>query len=260
MKISYRRCILLTMEKYILQDTDLLLIANPNESAGDRKYTLKVKDLPEEDKPREKLQALGPGVLNSNELLAIILGTGTIKEDVLSMSTRVLKEYGERVLSRQTNAEQMATDLDIPLGKAMQIVACAELGKRFFEKNPMSTAILRTAKDVYNYLRDMRTLPKEHMRGIYLNNHFRVIHDEVISIGTVNSSLVHPREVFKPGIEYGAVAVILAHNHPSGIIEPSKADIDVTTQLIAAGKILGIHLIDHIIVGPDSYISIPNNY
>lgn len=244
--------------KYMLRDTDLLITSGSENQ--DRKYVLRVRDLPNEDKPREKLLALGPTILSSNELLAIVLATGTKKEGVLEMSKRVVKEYGERVLSRQSNPAQMAADLDIPLTKAIQIVACAELGKRFFEHNPTTAAMLRTAKDVYQYLQDMRTLPKEHMRGLYLNAHFKLIHDEVISIGTINSSLIHPREVFKPGIEYGAAAVILAHNHPSGVVEPSAADIEVTRQLVAAGKLIGIHLIDHVIIGPNSFKSISVEY
>jgi DNA repair protein RadC len=106
----------------------------------------------------------------------------------------------------------------------------------------------------------MRDLPKEHLRGIYLNTHHRIVHDETISIGTINTSITHPREVFKPGIEYGAVAVILVHNHPSGVVTPSEADIEITKQLVTAGKIVGIHLIDHVIVGKDSFASVNVDY
>jgi DNA repair protein RadC len=95
---------------------------------------------------------------------------------------------------------------------------------------------------------------------LYLNSHYRVIHDEVLSIGTINANLIHPREVFKPALEYGAAAVILVHNHPSGITTPSAADIEITEQLVAAGKIMGINLIDHVIVGHTKYISIPVVY
>jgi DNA repair protein RadC len=246
------------MTPYAIADTDLILDVEPYSS--EKKYILKIRDLPQEDKPREKLLALGPSVLSNQELLAVVLGTGTKKEGVLEMSSRVLKEYGERVLSRQTNAPQMAQELSIPLIKAIQIVACAELGKRFFQENPSSAPTIRTARDVFEYLHDMRSLPREHMRGIYLNIHHKVIHDEVISIGTVNSSLIHPREVFKPGIEYNAAAVILAHNHPSGVVSPSQADIDITKQLVSAGKIIGIHLIDHVIVTPGSFASIDVDY
>jgi DNA repair protein RadC len=143
----------------------------------------------------------------------------------------------------------MAEELDIPEAKTVQIVACAELGKRFFQKNTEGAAVLRTAKDVADYAYDMQHLTKEHLRGIYLNSHYQVIHDEVISIGTVDTNMVHPREVFRPAVAYGAVAVILVHNHPSGILKPSQADIEVTEHLIQAGKLMGIQVVDHVIVG-----------
>jgi DNA repair protein RadC len=246
-----------TTNTYSIPDTDIILNNHPG---LERKYVLKIRDLPTNEKPREKLLALGPSSLSAQELLAVVLSTGTKKEDVLHMSGRVLNEYGELILSRQTNALQMSADLNIPINKAVQIVACAELGKRFFQKDPLSSVVLRNAKDVYKYLADMRSLPKEHMRGIYLNTHYRVIHDEVISIGTINSSLIHPREVFKPAIEHGAAAVILAHNHPSGVAKASDADKEITRQLVQAGKIIGIHLIDHIIVALDTFISIEAEY
>lgn len=251
--------------KYTIKYEDLLLEDKPVVMVPSREYIIeeeikKVRDLPEDEKPREKLMAVGPASLSVAELLAIVLGTGTKKEEVMTMASRVVKEYGELILSKQTNASQIAKDLDIPEIKAAQIVACSELGRRFFEKNPMTSAVIRSGKDVYEYLLDMRSLSKEHLRGIYLNNHYKVIHDEVISIGTVNSSIIHPREVFKPGIEYGAAAVILAHNHPSGVVEASAADVEVTKQLVAAGKLIGIHLIDHVIIGPDSFVSVAVDY
>ena len=106
----------------------------------------------------------------------------------------------------------------------------------------------------------MRDLPKEHLRGIYLNSRYKVIHDEVISIGTLTSNIVHPREVFKPALEYSATAVILAHNHPSGSTKPSTDDILVTKQLIETGKILGVELLDHIIITKNSFASIKADY
>jgi len=109
-------------------------------------------------------------------------------------------------------------------------------------------------------LQDMRNLPKEHLRGIYLNSHHRIIHDEVISIGTINSNMVHPREVFKPAIEHGAAAVILAHNHPSGIVTPSQADIDITNHIIEVGKLIGIPVIDHVVITKNKFISIDVAY
>lgn len=219
-------------------------------------YVLRVRDLPDEQKPRERLIAYGPGTLSVAELLAIILTTGTKKEEVLTMTSRILKEYGEKSLLSRTDVKEIVADLDIPITKAAQIIACGELGRRFYRRNSAGAAVIRTAKDIFAYAVDMRTLPKEHLRGIYLNAHYQVIHDEVISIGTVDSNLIHPREVFKPALEYSAAGVILVHNHPSGKATPSKADSLITKQVAEAGRLLGIDLIDHVIVTEKSFVSI----
>jgi DNA repair protein RadC len=139
----------------------------------------------------------------------------------------------------------------------MQIVAVGELGRRFFRKQKNGAAVIRTARDVYGYTVDMRALPKEHLRGLYLDAHYQVIHDETLSIGTIDANLIHPREVFRPALAHAAAAVVLVHNHPSGIVTPSEADCVVTQQIAAAGKILGIELIDHVIITDDTFISIP---
>ncbi len=243
---------------YTFGDKDFVL--DESGVGQQKKYILKIKDMPESDKPREKLRKFGPQDLLVAELIAIVLSTGTKKEDLMTMAARVVKDYGERSLVNQTNAEKMAQDLEIPLNKAMQIVACAELGRRFFQKKNGSLSVIHTAKDVFAYLHDMQNLPKEHLRGIYLNTHHRIIHDEVISIGTINTNLIHPREVFKPAIEYGAAGIILAHNHPSGVVKASTPDIEITNQLIAAGNLIGIPLLDHIIIGKNKFTSIEANY
>ncbi len=243
---------------YTLTNFDLLL--DEELAAGAKPYVFKIRDLPLEDKPRERLEKFGPDALSVAELVAVLLTTGTKKEDVMSMASRIVRDYGERTLSKYTNAKTLAKDLDIPLAKALQIVACAELGRRFFNRPEYGSVLIRTAKDVYKYLTDLRTLSKEHLRGLYVNTHHRLIHDEVISIGTVNSNLVHPREVFKPAIEYGAAALILAHNHPSGVITPSQADIDITKRLIEAGRMIGIPLVDHVIIGKNKFASIDLAY
>lgn len=176
------------------------------------------------------------------------------------MASRMIRDYGEKTLSSQTDAKTLSDELQIPEIKALQIVACAELGRRFFDRREHGRVVIRTAKDAYEYLKDLRTLSKEHLRGLYVNTHHRLIHDEVISIGTINSNLIHPREVFKPAIEYGAAAVILAHNHPSGVVTASAADIEITKRIIEAGKIIGIPLVDHIIIGKNKFASIDAGY
>lgn len=225
-----------------------------------KRYHLKIRDLPEDEKPREKLIKYGASVLSVAELLAIILNTGTKKEGVLEMSGRIIKDYGEGGLMSEVDPKEVSRKFDLPIGKSMQIVACAELGKRFFKKSELSLPVIRTSREVYEYVRDMHNLTKENLRGIYLNAHYKVIHSEIISIGTVDANMVHPREVFKPALEYSAVALILVHNHPSGVLTPSEADIQITNQIIEAGKLLGVSVIDHLVVTKDSFASIPASY
>lgn len=235
-------------------------VSTPTIEYATRTYILKVKDLANDEKPREKLLANGPRSLSTQELIAVILGVGNKKEGVLEIASRISKEYGEKALAHQDNAKKMSTDMAISVHHASQLVAASELGRRFFEKRQGKATTIRTPQDVYDYVSDIRSLPKEHLRGIYLNAHHQVIHEETLSIGTATSSIIHPREVFKPAIEYGAVAFVLAHNHPSGIATPSPADIAITEQVIAVGKIIGINLIDHVIVTESGFESIQADY
>lgn len=232
------------------------VVSEKNTANSSQRYTLTIRDLPNEQKPREKLLNDGASVLSMAELLSVILNVGTKKEDVLTMSNRILREYGEKSITNVRNPKELSGDLDIPIGRATQLVAIVELGRRLFERNPNGGKVIRTANDVFEYTRSMADLPKEHLRGIYLNSHYKVIHDEVISIGTIDANIVHPREVFKPALEYSAVAVVLVHNHPSGDLNPSNEDLVVTKQLEEAGKLLGIELIDHVIVSRDGFKSI----
>ena len=246
---------------FVMDDTQYLVTPSPLVlDNAERKYVLTVHDLPLDERPRERLIAEGPASLSTTELMAVLLNVGTTKEDVLGMARRIMQDYGERGVMSQTSAERLSKDLDIPLGKASQIVAAGELGRRFFERNGSGAPTIRTAREVYEHVADMRSLSKEHLRGLYLNAHYKVIHDEVISIGTVDANIVHPREVFRPALEYSAAAVILVHNHPSGVTDPSSADLQVTEQLVAAGNQLGIPLVDHVIVTKEGFASVPIRY
>lgn len=239
---------------YTREDHDLIL---DNE---DKRYVLRVRDLPPAEKPREKLAKYGPGTLSLAELLTVVLGVGTKKEGVLAMSRRLLREYGESAIIHQKDPKKIQAALGIPLAKACQVVACFELGRRFFDATGRKPVMVRTAGQVYEYLKDMRDLPKEHLRGLYLDSHYRLIHDEVISIGSMTANIIHPREVFRPALESSASAVILAHNHPSGVSKASDADIAVTRQIVEAGRILGISLLDHVIITKTKFESIPVEY
>ncbi len=243
------------MQTYAIRPNALIL-----DRSWSRDYFYTIHDLPPEEKPREKLLSQGPETLSLRELLAVVLTVGTSKEDVMAMSDRIIREYGERSTLSERSPEKLARELDIPIVKACQIVACGELGRRFYDKSLSGTVTIRNARDAYEYLQDMRTLSKEHLRGLYLNSHGRIIRDEVISIGTINSNIIHPREVFHPAIESNAAAIILAHNHPSGEIMPSIEDTKITKQIIEAGKIIGIPVLDHVIITKDSFISIDLEY
>lgn len=225
---------------------------------AEKKY--KIKEIPIEKRPREELIKNGPDVLTDAELLAIVLNTGLWKknyyEDVLELSNRILKEYGSKAIISEKNVEKLMKELGIPKVKACQIVACFELGRRFFKKDEEEIYI-RDSKDAYNYLKDkMANLKKEQFRGLYLNSRNKLIYDEVISLGTLTTNLVHPREVFRPAIQYSAAAIILAHNHPSGDPQPSEDDIKITEQIIEASKIINIEILDHIIIGKEEYLSL----
>ena len=207
----------------------------------EEKYT--IRDLPPDRKPRQKMLSQGPESLSIKELLAVVLNVGTVKEDVLEMSGRIIRDYGEKSILAEKDAKKLAKELNVSEGKACQIVATGELGRRFYDRSQSGFATLRTAKDVYEYLQDMRNLSKEHLRGLYLNSHNRVV-----------------RDVFRPAIESNAAAVILAHNHPSGEATPSEEDIEITKQLVQAGKIVGISLLDHVIITKNTFASISANY
>lgn len=223
-------------------------------------YPSFVHDMPSEDRPREKLLAHGPDALTTRELAILLLVTGTTKESVIEMADRLVSDYGEKSIFAERNPEKLAKEFDIPLVKACQLVAVGELGRRIFDRSKTSAVTIRNAKDVYEYLVDMRNLSKEHFRAIYLNSHNRIIRDQVVSIGSVHSSMVFPREVFNPAIDAMAVAVIIAHNHPSGELAPSAEDVRITEQLVQAGKILGIRVLDHVIIAKDGFVSVPANY
>lgn len=237
---------------YELQDHDLIM----NEGLKPEQYVLRVKDLPSELKPRERLASLGPKNLTVTELVAVLLGVGTKKEEVLSMAERVVKEYGQKSVAMETNPQKMADALDIPFTKACQIIAGFELGRRFYANKGGKPVHVRNAKQAFQYLKDMGGSKKEQFRGLYVNSRYQVVHDEVISVGSLTSNIVHPREVFQPAIEYGAVAVIVAHNHPSGSLKPTREDVAVTRQLIAAGEVLGIDMLDHLIIAGDKFVAI----
>lgn len=214
---------------------------------------MKITDLAPENRPRERLQKDGAHVLSPAELLAVILKSGTKKENVLEISNRLLSTHGLQNLSR-CSLQQLQQQYGIGTAKASQIIALFELCRRI----PLSTEIkkISCAKDVAeSYLPKTRHLLKEKFMAIYLDTKNNIIAEETITIGTLNSSLVHPREVFHGAIKHLANSIIVLHNHPSGDPQPSTEDIEITEIFSKAGKILGITLLDHIILGKESWWS-----
>jgi len=243
-----------TAGTYVLQDYDH--IYNEGELLAEGGYHLRVRDLPLPERPREKMLAVGAQGLSVAELVAVLWGVGTRREEVMAMAKRTLREYGEKTMSNELSPERLAEAADIPLQKACQLVAGFELGRRYYASNNGRQVHVRNLDQAFEYLKDIGRSSKEQLRGLYLNSRYQVIHDEVISVGSLTANIVHPREVFQPAIEHSAVAIIIAHNHPSGVLEPTAADLEVTTQLRAAGELLGIPLLDHLIVSSTDYTSI----
>lgn len=240
-----------TPQAYAMTDQDLVF------REPDGQYVLRVRDMDEDDRPRERMLKGGPESLSVAELVAVMWGVGNRKEDVLAMARRTLREYGEKAIANELDPERLSQAADIPLTKACQVVAGLELGRRFYARQAAGQPVhIRNAKQAFLHLRDIGRSQKEQLRGLYLNSRYQVMHDEVISVGSLTSNVVHPREVFQPAIERSAVAVVLAHNHPSGRLEPTQADIEITQQLVAAGKVLGIELLDHLVITPGKYVSI----
>jgi DNA repair protein RadC len=210
-----------------------------------------IHDFPKIEKPREKMIKYGATKLSNTELLAIILRTGKKGKNVLRLSKSVFDEFGEGIINAQISEMKKIDGLGP--AKACEIVACFELGKRFFD-NKKSELII-SPEDIYNQLENIRNSKKEHFVAFFLDSRNQNIKKEIISIGTLTTSLVHPREVFEPAIQNLAAQIILCHNHPSGNLEPSAADVEVTIRLIAAGKILGIDVLDHVIVSSTGFFS-----
>jgi len=217
---------------------------------------MKLNDVPKNDRPREKLAKYGVDRLSNTELLAIILGTGVKGLNVVDLANKILKKFGSENL-KDVKYDELINTFGLGQAKACEIVACLELGKRLLKDKPEK--LIMQPEDVYRELKDLRQHKKEHLVIFYLDTHSREIMREIISIGTLNENLVHPREVFEPAIKNNAAQIIIAHNHPSGISDPSDDDMEITRRLIDSGKLLGIEVVDHVIIGSGGFFSFRNN-
>ena len=232
---------------------DILSLCAPG-----REIIMQIKDMPARERPQEKLMFAGPGSLSNAELLALVIRTGTSEKSAVQLAEEVIAfaDNAAGGLGKADAKELTAID-GIGESKACSIVAALELSKRLIADRVMETSgRLSDSGDVADLLmKEMMYEDREFFMALYLNTRMKVESKSIISIGGLDMTLVHPREVFAPAVRRGAAAVIVAHNHPSGDPEPSEEDILLTNRLLESSRILGIRLVDHVIIGSGRYTS-----
>ncbi|RXT14719.1 DNA repair protein RadC [Ammoniphilus sp. CFH 90114] len=207
--------------------------------------------------PRERMMSKGIDALSNAELIAILLRTGTAGESVINLAQRVLSHVGGLRQFLDTSLEELVEVKGIGTAKAVQLLAGIELGRRVAKTTPEERWTIRSPEDVAKLMmEELRYLTQEHFVCLFLNTKNQVIAQTTVFIGSLNSSIVHPREVFKEAVRKSSASLICLHNHPSGDPTPSREDIEVTKRLMAAGEIMGIDVLDHVIIGDGRYISL----
>ncbi len=216
----------------------------------------RITDLSEDNRPRERLAALGPQALSSAELIAILLRVGVPGENAVQVGQRLLQNFGGISGLHRASLEELTSQHGIGAAKAAQIKAAIELGRRLAVESPQERPQISGPEDAANLVRyEMSALEEEHLRVILLDTRNRVIDIQEIYQGSVNASQVRVGELFKPATRRNATALIVVHNHPSGDPTPSPDDLAVTRACIEAGKLLGIEVLDHLVIGQGRYIS-----
>ncbi|MFN4065986.1 MAG: RadC family protein [Thermosynechococcus sp.] len=230
-------------------------------------YSLRVADLPIGDRPREKLLSQGARYLSSAELLAILLGTGQGpgKLSAVGLGQFILKQLGERSgdstdavsVLRDITPEELMAIPGVGPAKATTILAAVELGKRVFQSRPGEQTIIDNPALAAAVLSaDLMWQPTERFAVLLLDVRHRLLGSHVITVGTATETLAHPREIFREAVRRNASRLIIAHNHPSGNLSPSQADLDLTKQILQAGQVMGIPVLDHLILGNGDYQSL----
>jgi DNA repair protein RadC len=216
-----------------------------------------IRDVHIADRPRERLIRQGADSLSNQELIAILLRTGTRQESVLVLANRILSSFDKIQDLKDATIEEMMQVKGVGQAKAVQLLAAAELGKRLYRKHSEGRYTIKSPEDAAAYLMtDMSSLNQEHFVVLFLNVKNEILHKQTIFIGSLSSSIVHPREIFREAVKRSAASIIVAHNHPSGNPSPSPEDIEVTKRLIEAGSIMGIELLDHVIIGDHKFLSL----
>jgi DNA repair protein RadC len=215
---------------------------------------MKIKNLPPCERPREKLIAKGAENVADADLMAILLRTGNTKMDVVELSKKLLHKYPTPHLLR-LSYNDLTSLHGIDAGKACTLMAAFELGRRALQQHDTNLPLIQNPQDAVDLLSDLPKYRKEHFIVMYLNARNQVVERETISVGTLTGTMIHPREVFEPAVRNLAAQVILAHNHPSGDLEPSEEDELITKRLVHAGEIMGITVMDHVIVTKTGWFS-----
>lgn len=216
-----------------------------------------LRDLPHEERPRERMMHYGAESLSQAELLAILLRTGTRRESAIHIAQQMLGKIGGLRGLVDLSIEELTEINGIGPAKAVQLKAGIELGRRMANSRFTMPVIIRSPQDAAEILTEqLRYLQKEHFVCLFLNTKNHVIGQETLSMGSLNASIVHPREVFRAAIKCSSASIICAHNHPSGDPTPSPEDISLTSRLLQAGEIIGIDVLDHLIIGDSSFVSL----
>lgn len=220
-----------------------------------------IKEIPLNDRPREKMAANGAAVLTDAELIAILLRTGTAEKSAIDIASEMTADGGlYKRLAGITRLNELTNIKGLGQAKAATVLAALEIGRRIASAKPIEKIHLSCPQDVADFLMPrLRYAAKEQFVVILLNGKNKVIGTEVVSEGSLSSSVVHPREVFAPAMLHHAAAIMVAHNHPSGDPKPSFEDEEVTRMLSRSGKVLGIPMIDHVIIGDGNYYSFLEN-
>lgn len=220
-------------------------------------YRAVIRDLPANERPRERLAQHGAETLSNGELLAILLRTGSRKESALALANRLLAKFETLKGISQATVEELSTIDGLGLAKAAQLKAAFELGKRLALTADENRPAISCPGDAASLVMErLRYEDKEHFLALFLDSRHRVIAHRTISIGNLQANLVHPREVFKEAVSRSAAAIIAVHNHPSGDPSPSEEDYAITARLKEAGELMGIGLLDHIIIGAGKFVSL----
>jgi DNA repair protein RadC len=216
-----------------------------------------IREIPQDERPRERMMQQGPSALSHAELLAILLGTGTRNESAIRLAERIIQECGGLRRFAESNWDELTQVRGVGPAKALQLQASIELGRRLARSRLPDMARISRPQDAADLLmEEMRHLREEQFVCLFLNTKNQVVGRQTLSIGSLNASIVHPREVYRAAIRRSSASILCAHNHPSGDPTPSPEDVALTRRLAEAGTLIGIELLDHLVIGDNRFISL----